>query len=72
MQKGSLALLTGATIASAVNQASAADLPRKILDNGNLDGDLIGKVFERDTEFHAAEQKFWLLHNHNPDIGTVN
>ena len=41
-------------------------------DEGNLDGDLIRKVLERDAELDAAEQKFWLLYNHNPDFGTVN
>jgi hypothetical protein len=41
-------------------------------EDGNLDADLLRKVFEKDAKLDAAEQTFWLLHNHNPDFGTVN
>ena len=35
-------------------------------DDGQLDTDLIRKVFEGDTELDAAEQAFWLIHNYKP------
>ena len=41
-------------------------------DDGQLDTDLIRKVFERDTELDAAEQAFWLIHIYKPGFGTVN
>jgi hypothetical protein len=41
-------------------------------ENGELDEALIRKVFKKDAKLDAAEKDFWLLHNHNPDFGTVN
>ncbi|MGB8284520.1 MAG: hypothetical protein WCE74_26795 [Pseudolabrys sp.] len=40
-------------------------------DEGNLRVELLRKVFEKDAELNAAEQKFWLLHQPE-DFNSVN
>jgi hypothetical protein len=40
-------------------------------EDGNLRAELLRKVFERDAEVDAAEQKFWLLHQPE-DFSSLN
>ena len=40
-------------------------------EDGKLDEALIRKVFKRDAELDAAEQKFWLLHQPE-DFSSLN